>query len=79
MEAVHADFKHVRLVAQRVPNGWAVGLWDLNTQRWIVKGAWIHTSRADAQRDAKLKAAALLGEALPELVWEREQPRNDRP
>ena len=69
MRAFYATHKHIRLFVFGLPEGWRVALYDQEKQHWIDKGGWMHDTLKEAKTDALEKAAAVLGNRLPDAEW----------
>jgi hypothetical protein len=68
---MYADYKHFRLFASKVPEGWQAAIYDRSTEKYSdVVGGWIFSSLEEAQNTAAFRLAAFLGEKIhPPLEW----------
>ena len=60
MRAYYSTHKHIRLFVLGTPEGWHVGLYDIQQRKW---------TDLEAKADAQTKAAAIFGSRTPELKW----------
>lgn len=67
---LYVDYKHIRLFALCVPEGWQAALYNLSTHNWIDKGgSFVFVSPDEAKADATQKAEMILHEELSDLDW----------
>jgi len=68
MRAYYADHKNVRVFVLGTPEGWHVGVYDIQGQKWTFDIAAQQTL-ADAKAMAQQRAALLAGSRMPDLKW----------
>ena len=68
MRAYYSTHKHVRLFVLGTPEGWHVGVYNLQNQKWIFDVA-VQQTLKDAKVSAQQKAASLAGSRVPDLKW----------
>jgi hypothetical protein len=68
MRALYATHKQIRLFALGTPEGWHVGVYDLQNDKWTFDVAAQQTLK-DAKVSAQQKAASLSGSRTPDLEW----------
>ena len=69
MRALYSTLKHIRIFILGVPEGWQVGLYDLQTQEWIDRRCSSHSSLREAKAHALERAAEVLGKHLINTKW----------
>ena len=69
MRAYYSNHKQIRLFVLGTPEGWHVGLYDLQKRKWIALDDSIQSTLQDAKADAQQKAAAMFGSRPPALKW----------
>jgi hypothetical protein len=68
MRALYATQKHIRVFVLGVPEGWHMGVYDLQREQWQINGH-LHDTLAEAKAAAEEQVVALIGKKLPRLKW----------
>jgi hypothetical protein len=69
MRAYYSTHKHIRLFVFGTPEGWHVGLYDIQQRKWTDLDGAVQDTLREAKAEAKNKAAAIFGNRTPELKW----------
>jgi hypothetical protein len=69
MRAYYSTHKHIRLFILGTPEGWHVGLYDLQKRKWTDLDGSIQSTLKEAKADAQKKAAAMFGKELSVVKW----------
>ena len=69
MRAYYSTHKHIRLFVLGTPEGWHVGLYDIQQRKWTDLDTSLQDTLKEAKADAQKKAAAMFGSSTPELKW----------
>ena len=69
MRAYYANHKHTRLFVLGTPEGWHIGFYDLQNQRWMPFDLPIQQTLKEAKACAQQKVAPRLGSRVPDLRW----------
>jgi hypothetical protein len=64
-----ATHKHIGLFVLGTPEGWHVGLYDIQQRKWTDLDSTVQDTLREAKADAQGKAAAIFGSRTPELKW----------
>ena len=68
MRAFYATYRSVRVFVFGVPEGWQVGVYDLQRKQWQMDSALRDTLK-EAKVAAEEQAVALIGKKLPGMKW----------
>jgi hypothetical protein len=68
MRAFYATHKHIRVFVFGVPEGWHIGVYDLERKQWQMNGN-LHYSLKEAKSAAEEQIVALIGRKLPVVKW----------
>jgi hypothetical protein len=69
MRAYYSTHNHIRLFIFGTPEGWHVGVYDLDKRQWTDLDGSIQGTLKEAKEDAQRKAAATLGKQLSVVKW----------
>jgi hypothetical protein len=69
MTSFNSTYKHLRLFADKQPEGWISAIYDLTLHKFIDKGGWIYNTAEEAKVDAEQKAGPILNEELGDISW----------
>lgn len=69
MRAYYSTYKHIRLFVFGTPEGWHVGVYDIEQRKWTDLDGSIQCTLKEAKSDAQNKAASRFGVKTPEVKW----------
>jgi hypothetical protein len=69
MRAYYSTHKHIRLFVFGTPEGWHVGVYDIEQRKWTNLDGSIHCTLKEAKADAQDKAASIFGGKMLEMKW----------
>ena len=69
MRAYYSTHKHIRLFVLGTPEGWHVGLYDIQNRKWTDLDGAMRSTLKEAKADAQNKAVSIFGSKTPELKW----------
>jgi hypothetical protein len=68
MRAFYATHRHIRVFVFGVPEGWHVGVYDLERKEWQMSGH-LHDALKEAKTAAEDQMVALVGKKASAVKW----------
>ena len=69
MNIYYFDYKHIRLAAKQVAEGWVAVVYDISKEKILHEDGVIHQISEDAKQDAQIYGEQILRETLGPINW----------